>query len=539
MALRLLAVDPPALGGLWLRARAGPVRDRLLQSLASLPLPVIRLHPGIEAEALEGGLDLAATLAQGRPSFRAGLLAQPSVLVLAMAERCPPGLAARLAQLLDRGRHALIALDEGAEDSEGLAPALAERLAFFADLDGIAWGETARTGSLALAQMPRATLPPGALDSLARTAAMAGIESLRAPLLAAGAARASASFHGRIEVTEADLRLAADLTLAHRATTMPEEDSEDPPPPDTPEDQPEPQQADQTLEGIPDEILLEAIRTALPADLLARLAAGRAARLAKGAGGTGTTRRGNRRGRPLPSRPGRLDSGARIDLVGTLRAAAPLQTIRRAATKGTRLLELRAGDIRLKQAQEKSDRLLIFTVDASGSSAVARLAEAKGAVELMLAQAYARRDHVALVAFRGRGADLLLPPTRSLVQTKRRLASLPGGGGTPMALGLAAALDLALQARARGMTPTIALLTDGRPNIGRDGQPGRPQAEADAEALARTVAALGLPALVLDTGNRPSPWLAGLARLMGATFLALPRADSRRLSAAMASALDG
>jgi magnesium chelatase subunit D len=539
MALRLLAVSPPALGGLWLRARAGPVRDRLLHSLSTLPLPVIRLHPGIESDALEGGLDLAATLSQGRPVLRAGLLAEPSVLVLTMAERCPVGLAARLAQLLDRGRHALIALDEGAEDSEGLAPALAERLGFFADLDGIAWGDTARTGSIALAQLPRATLPPGGLDSLVRTAAMAGIDSMRAPLLAVVAARASASFHGRTEVTDDDLRLAADLTLAHRATTQPADDSDDPPPPDTPDDQPDPQQADQSQQGIPDDILLEAIRTALPADLLARLAAGRAARLAKGASGTGAVKRGNRRGRPLPSRPGRLDSGARIDIVGTLRAAAPWQAIRRAATKGSRLLELRPDDIRLKQAQEKSDRLLIFTVDASGSAAVARLAEAKGAVELMLAQAYARRDHVALIAFRGRTADLLLPPTRSLVQTKRRLAGLPGGGGTPMALGLAAALDLALQARARGMTPTIALLTDGRPNIGRDGQPGRPQAEADADALARAVAAKGLPALVLDTGNRPAPWLAGLARLMGATYLALPRADSRKLSAAMASALEG
>ena len=121
---------------------------------------------------------------------------------------------------------------------------------------------------------------------------------------------------------------------------------------------------------------------------------------------------------------------------------APRHPGRRSAARRPghdRLLELRADDIRLKQAQERSDRLLIFTVDASGSSALARLAEAKGAVELLLAQAYARRDHVALVAFRGAGAEVLLPPTRSLVQTKRRLAGLPGGGGTPLASGLAAA----------------------------------------------------------------------------------------------------
>jgi hypothetical protein len=94
------------------------------------------------------------------------------------------------------------------------------------------------------------------------------------------------------------------------------------------------------------------------------------------------------------------------------------------------LLELRPDDIRLKQAQERSDRVLIFTVDASGSAALARLAEAKGAVELLLAQAYARRDHVALIAFRGDRAEVLLPPTRSLARARRRLADLPGGGGT-------------------------------------------------------------------------------------------------------------
>ena len=129
MALRLLGCNPASLGGLWLRARSGPVRERLLAGLDSLPLPVVRLHPAMEREALDGGLDLTATLAGGTMVLRDGLLARPSVLVLSMAERCPPGMAARLAQLLDHGHHALIAIDEGADASEGLAPALADRLA--------------------------------------------------------------------------------------------------------------------------------------------------------------------------------------------------------------------------------------------------------------------------------------------------------------------------------------------------------------------------------------------------------------------------
>jgi magnesium chelatase subunit D len=537
MALRLLGSDPAGLGGLWLRARSGPVRDRLLADLATLPLPVIRLHPGMEAEALEGGLDLTATLAGGRMVMRDGLLSLPAILVLSMAERCPPGLAARLAQLLDRGQHALIAVDEGADPSEGLAPALADRLAFFAELDGIRHADSFYTGPLT-ATPGTATLLPDALDALTRTAALAGIDSLRAPRHAAAAARALACLDGRDTVEEDDLRLAAELTLAHRATvSLADDEDDDQPQPPEQTDIPEDRQSSDETQALPDDILLDAIRTALPADLLARLAAGRAARQAKGATGTGATKRGNRRGRPLPARPGRLDGHARIDLVATLRAAAPWQTVRRKATGRHGLLELRAEDIRLKQAQERSDRLLIFTVDASGSSALARLAEAKGAVELLLAQAYARRDHVALVAFRGAGAEVLLPPTRSLVQTKRRLASLPGGGATPMASGLAAAMELGLHARARGMTPTVALLTDGRPNVGRDGNPGRPQAEADAEAMARLIRAHGLPALVVDTGNRPTPWLQALARSMDATFLPLPRAEAHRLSAALSTAL--
>ena len=193
----------------------------------------------------------------------------------------------------------------------------------------------------------------------------------------------------------------------------------------------------------------------------------------------------------------------------------------------------------MKRYEEKSDRLLIFAVDASGSAAVSRLNEAKGAVELLLNEAYARRDHVALVAFRGDGADVLLPPTRSLVQTKRRLAALPGGGGTPLASGLKTAAEMAHQAKARGMTPTLALLTDGRANIALDGSPGRMQAGEDAETIARGIRAAETPALVIDVANRPQRDLQGLAETMDATYLPLPRADAERLSTAVSAALEG
>ena len=543
----MLAIDPAGLKGLWLRARAGPVRDHVTAALAALPLPAKRLHPGISDDALYGGLDLSATLATGRPVLTQGLLSGPTALILTMAERCPPGLAARLASALDTPAHCLIALDEAVDPDETLPAALADRLGLFLNLEDQVWSDSSPlTMDLAALTAARARLqkvktPNDAAAALTRAAAELGITSLRAPLLALAAARACAALHGRKTLTDEDLITAADLVYGHRALPVqdapdqpqPQPDQPDTPPPDTDQPQSESQ-------SIPEDMLVEAARAALPADLLARLAAGRAARAAKGASGTGAAKSGNRRGRPLPSRAGRLGSGARIDLVATLRAAAPWQPMRRKqADRPDAVLLIRPSDIRLKRFVETSDRVLIFAVDASGSAAFARLAEAKGAIELLLAQAYSRRDHVALLAFRGTSAELILPPTRSLVQTKRRLAGLPGGGGTPLASGLQLAMATAQQARARGLTPTIAILTDGRGNIALDGTANRERAEADALTMARLIRATATPALVIDTANRPQPGLQALSKQMTAPYIALPRADAHRLSGVLQAALGG
>ncbi len=546
-ALTLLAVDPHGLGGLWLRARAGGVRERFVSALTALPLPIRKLPPSVSDEALFGGIDLSASLAAGRAVQSRGVLATNPAVILTMAERCPPGLAVRLGQWLDTGAGAVIALDEGVEADETAPPALTERLGLFLDLDAIGWqaSRAIRLDPVRLAEardrLANVTLPDGTLEAVVETAATLGIDSLRAPRFALAAARAFAAWRGAEEVGDPDLKLAASLVLAHRATTMPEAEEEpqsapEPPPPDPGEDSESPPPDPDRLD-IPEDILLEAARTALPADLLARLSAGRAAHAAKGASGTGARRRGNRRGRPLPSTPGQPDGQSRIDPVATLRAAAPWQAVRRRLSPDRTGLLIRPSDFRLRRFQESSDRLLIFTVDASGSAALARLAEAKGAVELLLAQAYARRDHVALVAFRGTGAELLLPPTRSLVQTKRRLAGLPGGGGTPLAAGLQMAMEVARMARARGMTPTVALLTDGRANVALDGRGDRATATEEAARMARALALTATPALVIDTATRPQDALRVLAGLMAAPYLALPRADARKLSQALSSAL--
>jgi len=194
-------------------------------------------------------------------------------------------------------------------------------------------------------------------------------------------------------------------------------------------------------------------------------------------------------------------------------------------------------DFRIKRYRERTQTLTTFVVDASGSSAMNRLAEAKGAVELLLAECYVRRDQVALIAFRGSEAELLLSPTRSLVRAKRSLASLPGGGGTPLARAIDSAYQLAKASLKKGMTPTLVFLTDGRANIARDGTPGRAQAQIDAEQSARMAAQVKVRSLWIDTSPQAREEGQHIADLIGSYYLPLPHAGAQELSQAVIQVL--
>ena len=550
-ALNLLAVDPVGLGGLWLRARSGPVRDRLIAGLQALPLPLRKIHPTLTDEQLFGGVAVSATLAAGTVVETKGIIGQPSALILTMAERAEANLAGKLALALDDHTcHSLILLDEGDGDEEQAPPALRDRVALHIDATHIAWQDTTDVAlpkadiDAARARLDTIQASDTVLKYLTQFAQELGIDSLRTPILAVRTARVHCALFGGDEIDADDLRAAVQLVYAPRATRMPEpepqpEDNTPPPPPDTNEgDQGDESETPNDFQ-IPEEVLLEAVKATLPADLLAHLAKQESKSKTPAGAGSGDKKKGNRRGRPLPSRPGRLDGTSRIDLIATLRSAAPWQPLRRQQQPEKTGLLIRPSDIRLKRYAEQSDRLLIFCVDASGSAAVSRLGEAKGAIELLLADAYASRDHVALISFRGTEAEILLPPTRSLVQTKRRLSALPGGGGTPLASGLQSALTLAQQSASKGLTPTVILLTDGRANIALDGTANSAQAGADATQMARALRAQNIAALVIDMSNRPQPALQDLGRALDAPYVALPRADAHRLTGAVTAALDG
>lgn len=194
---------------------------------------------------------------------------------------------------------------------------------------------------------------------------------------------------------------------------------------------------------------------------------------------------------------------------------------------------VRKEDFHVTRFRQLGQTTTVFVVDASGSSALNRLAEAKGAVELLLADCYVRRDSVAVLAFRGKVAEVLLPPTRSLVRAKRSLAGLPGGGGTPLATAIDAAAALAGHIKRKGETPIVVLLTDGKANIARDGSAGRGPAASDALAAATQLRSIGVSVLLVDTSPQPQNSAEQLAVAMGAQYLALPYGGAQSLNQAV------
>jgi magnesium chelatase subunit D len=582
----LLAIDPGALGGVRIRASAGPVRDAWLNLLRSLMSPSrwVRMPISITDERLLGGLDLSATLATGRPVLQHGLLAEADggTLILSMAERLPTATAARLTQVMDERavvlerdglaerrptRFAVVALDEGLSEEESLSPALRDRLAFELDLRPIS---PRRVNDVDMQQMMAGSIddiaaaraglagievPDEVLRVLCGTALVLGVDSMRASIMARAVACASAALMGHQTVSDDDARLAATLVLSPRATRMPpapeqeqdQQPEEQPPeqsmddePPDNPDDD---QQDDETSPPDPSEIkamedrVLDAAKAAIPAGLLSQLFAGSLQQRAS-SGKSGAMVKGGQRGRPSGSRRAQPAHGSRLHLIDTLRAAAPWQKIRKATLgpEAQQRVQVRSDDFHIARIKQKTATTTLFVVDASGSSALHRLAEAKGAVELLLADCYVRRDQVALIAFRGKVAELLLPPTRSLVRAKRSLSGLPGGGGTPLATAIDTAASVAEGLRRRGQSPVVVLLTDGRANVARDGSGGRERAQSEATQAARQLAALQVPLLFIDTSPKPQEAAAQLAGAMRARYIPLPHAGAAAVSLAVRAA---
>lgn len=474
-------------------------------------------------------------------------------------------------------RMAVVALDESSPDHDEhqLEPALRERLAFILSLQPQDWrgsglspleppcdspwdDEDLQALQAARCGLDQVVVPDEVVSALVQAADALGVDSVRAPWWAVQAVRTLAALRGLNCPGADEVRDAARLVLGPRATRLPAA-----PPADAPEDEPctesdsqppeqaqtQAPQAPQADEQSPtqrpdiaapspatpetvDDLHIEAIQAALPAGLLALMAQQNGLSPRGRKSGEASSRAGQRQARGAQGRPsgtfaGLPQAGQRLSLIDTLRQAAPWQGIRRAqVARRTAAVIVHREDLRIIRREPRRPTTTVFVVDASGSNALNRLAEAKGAVETLLADCYVRRDRVAVIGFRGQAAETLLPPTRSLVRAKRSLAGLPGGGGTPMARALTESRLMCESLQRRGDTVSLVLLTDGKANINLEGKPGREGAHADAVSAARQLFVTGVACLLIDTSPKPQAQARELALAMGARYIPLPQAQA-------------
>lgn len=574
-ALDLLLLDPAGLTGMLVSASHGPVHQAY-QTLIAERFTITRIPVSVSEERLNGGLDINASLVRSQAVRQPGLLeADTGAFLINGAERLDTTISGILSLHLDRrcqlsqrstpgvkSQPVWLVFDESREDEPGLLhTALGDRLAMMIHLPDLPWQvlqeaqqeaqhEAQQSGvyqpTLRRAdpdEIARIELPEELLRQMATLASALGIDSLRPLVCASRVARAHAALQGRSCVELDDVTFATWLVLAPRATRLPaiddsvdnaednEETGEDTGEESLEENDASPtaeshggQNPEQDPEQNPEMIseqLLAAAQATLPEHLIAALVRGQAAGRTQGrdslAAGTGT------KGRPCGVRRPRGDlKRQRLNILETLKCAAPRQKLRGVNADGVQRLQVRVEDFRITRFKQPTRTTTVFVVDASGSSALHRLGEAKGAVELLLAECYVRRDRVALISFRGYTATLELPPTRSLVRAKRRLAGLPGGGGTPLATGLDLATETVRQLKQAGETPVVVLMTDGKANIARSGEASRAIAGEDALQAARRLAAQEVRCLLIDTSPRPRTQAAQLASQMKARYLPLP-----------------
>lgn len=405
------------------------------------------------------------------------------------------------------------------------------------------------------------------LKYLATEAVRARVQGHRAELFACELARASAALEGRDVVSASDLKLAVQLAILPRSLIRPNDpdqpDQEQPPPPPPPpqqqqeedqdedeedkedeeedeEDKDEPEEPEDAPQ-VPEEFMFDPEGVIMDPDLLAFSKS----QSAGAAGGRGLVFSQDR-GRYIKSM---LPRGGtqRLAVDATLRSAAPYQKSRRARAPAgsTRKVFVEQGDMRVKRLARKAGALIIFLVDASGSMALNRMNAAKGAAIRLLTEAYQTRDKICLIPFQGDKADVLLPPTKSIAMAKRRLETMPCGGGSPLAHGLSLAVRTGLNAVKAGDVGKVMVvcITDGRANVElakADGGGGgmvvqgeeaekmtKQDLKDEVLALAKQMRAIqGFELLCVDTENKfvSTGFAKEVADAAGGTYHYLPKA---------------
>ncbi|MEX2982147.1 putative cobaltochelatase [Streptomyces sp. C36] len=595
-------------------------------SSATRPARMVELPVGASEDRLVGALDIERALAEGVKAFEPGLLADAHRGVLyvdevnllgdhlvdalldaaatgaAYVER--EGVSVRHAsrfllvgtmnpeegelrpQLLDR--FGLTVEVAASRETDERVEVVRRRLAYDEDPAAFAAKWAAEEDALreriaaARALLPDVRLGDGALRRIAAVCAGFEVDGMRADIVTARTATALAAWAGRTDVTTADVRQAALLSLPHRRRRNPfdapgldedrldeildgfEDDEPEPEPdpePEGPDDdgpdgggpgdrgpdggrpQDGPERADTAPDvpgqrqdsGSPAPQEGSSAPEAAPgtggeAPEAAAVAAAdpfRARRFDVPGLGEGADGRRSRaltaHGRTTGARRPRGGALGRLHLAATVQAAAPHQRARGRSGPG---LVVRRDDLREAVREGREGNLVLFVVDASGSMAARkRMSAVKGAVLSLLMDAYQRRDKIGMITFRGSGAEVALPPTSSVEAGAARLEKLPTGGRTPLAAGLLQAREVLRVERMRDPSrrPLLVVVTDGRAT-------GGPEPLARAARAAGLLAGEGTASVVVDCEAGPVRLgLAGeLGRALGGPVVTLEelRADS-------------
>lgn len=215
----------------------------------------------------------------------------------------------------------------------------------------------------------------------------------------------------------------------------------------------------------------------------------------------------------------------RIALEASLRAAAAAIAGQDENSPRT----IKADDLRYKVFKRKQGQLFIFAIDLSGSMALHRIARAREVILGLLRESYIHRDSVAIIGFRGASAELMLPPSKSIIRARRVLDALPTGGGTPLSAGLARSLELVKRVKEVAGDSVLLLFTDGGANVAlREGKglnrlQRRQLIDAEIARLGLELKESRLTTVVLDTqiGYRSTGDTSRIAESLGARFVKL------------------